>query len=444
MLLADVIYLTLMACAIKNFKKTIIIWIPFSLLFNSQVCAIYSPAIAFTVVCNLSFIAMYFMGVGKLRKNNYNQEPFRLKYFVFPMLGSILLSSLFSNIPFTASINTLVKSSIMEYGMLYIFYRCISTSDDVKLFVKVASIVAIAIVLDGIIEFITHVNIVGDFIYKNSPHTYDLRGRSFFVPYDVSGKFQSRFGLPRCYSFFGLHISFGIVCFLMFTLLMFCKRFHVQIFNERRNVFIINTAIIMSAIGVFLSNSKTPMIGFLIILLAFYHLSSLLKIHVILPLAVGLTIILLFFPEYLNTFFSITDDNLAVEGGGSSVAMRQKQLSSILLMFEASPIIGNGINSAMYFSNNVAGFEDILGAESRWFKLLADQGLLGCTIYASQFVALWKFGKQTIPNRILFFYLCSILAVETSSGGISLLFWLPCMIVMRKICILKMQTRVFH
>ena len=117
--------------------------------------------------------------------------------------------------------------------------------------------------------------------------------------------------------------------------------------------------------------------------------------------------------------------------------MRQKQLSTILRMFEMSPIIGNGINSAMYYSANVSGFQDILGAESRWFKLIADQGLLGCIAYIVQYIAAWKFGKAVIPRRILFFFLCSILVLETSSGGISLLFWLPCLIVMRRISSLK-------
>lgn len=426
--------------AVKNIKRTILIWVPLSLLFNSQVCVFYSPqAVALTVAMNLSLIIAYFVGVGKPSNVLFCRDKFSLKSFMMVMFLSILLSSIFSTIPFTESVKLVIKTVVVDYLMIYIFFRCMTNGDDVRLFGKVVVIVVLLIVSDGLVEMLTHFNPAGDFIYFASPHTSELMGRSFFVPYSVRGGTSMRFGMSRCFSFFGLHISFGATCVMLFYFLMTLKRTSFKIYEKdnRLHQLLLNIAIVSTVIGVFLSNSKTPLLGFLIVIFAFYGVSSFFRVRLLLPLIMGILVLVLCFPEYINNILSLTDDSLAEEGGGSTVSMRKVQLNYIWKMFYLSPLVGNGINAASYFSKNVAGFENILGAESRWFKLLADQGVIGCLAYIFQYFIVYRFGKKIVPRKELFFFLLSVLVMETVTGGINMLLWLPCMLAVRRMYLEK-------
>ncbi len=443
MIVADLIYVSVLISAVKNIKRTILIWVPLSLLFNSQVCVFYSPqAVALTVAMNLSLIVAYFAGVGRPRNVLFCRDKFSLKSFMLVMGFSILLSTIFSVIPFTDSVKVLVKTVVVDYLMVYIFFRCMADSGDVRLFGKVVVFVVLVIVFDGLIEMLSHLNLAGDFIYFTSPHTNDLKGRSFYVPYSVRGGASMRFGLSRCYSFFGLHISFGATCAVIFYFLMTIKRKMFKIYEKDNSFYqlVLNIAIVFAVIGVFISNSKTPLLGFLVVIFAFYGFNSLFKARVLLPLIMGVLVLFFFFPEYINNILSLTDESLAEEGGGSSASMRKMQLQYILKMFYSSPLVGNGINAAAYFSRNVIGFDKILGAESRWFKLLADQGVLGCLAYVFQYFVVYRFGKKIIPRKELFFFLLSVLVMETVTGGINMLLWLPCMIAVRRMYLERMSV----
>lgn len=421
-----------MICALRNLKKTIILWVPLSLLFNPQVCPIYYPPYALTTIVNLSLILLYIANSNI--KQNLNNELFGFKSFMYFMLFSCLVSSLFSVIPFNASLKQLVKSTIMDYGFVYIFFRCINDSDDIKLFIKSASVVAVLITVDAIIENFTHINLAGDFIFFTSPHTDDLFGRSFYYPFSVNGVFRERYGLTRCYSFFSIHIAFGIACAYLFFLFWSIRKHSWLVLDLPRKLQKHGDLLLIALllVGVILSNSKTPLLGLFVLLFAYYRFSDIFRPWVWIPVILALVLIANYVPEYLNNIFSLFDEELAEEGGGSSVVMRNSQWSYILKMFEMSPLIGNGIASAQYFSNNVAGFEGILGAESIWFTMLADQGILGCIAYIYMFICIYNFCKKDVPSKVLFAYLASVMLMQTATGRVNFLLWLPVLIVIRK------------
>ena len=431
-IIACFVYAIVMICAIKNFKRTIIAWGPLSLLFNPQVCVTYAPAIALTVAVNISLVGLYIVFQRKAHDNKrFNNEKFLLKSFMAFMLVSILISSLFSVVPFTASFKVLIKSTIMEFGMIYIFFRCVSTYDDIRLYIKTCIFVSLIIIINGLIENFTSINPVGDFIYYTSPHTDDMFGRSFYVP----GMEKLRYGLKRCYSVFNLHITFGITCTILFFILFIYYRIKRPIFKQKTKAknYLIIICLCLLPIGVILSNSKTPMLGFMILLLAFYRLSQLFNFKLMFPLIIGCVLIVIYVPDYINNFLSLFDDDLAEEGGGSTVALREDQLSYIVKLFEQSPIWGNGMNAAAYYSENVYEYAGILGAESKWFKLLAEQGILGILAYLYMYICCYRFGDKIIPRRVLLFFLFSILVMETVTGGVNNLLWLPVFIVLKQL-----------
>ena len=412
--------------ALRNFRKAVMIWVPCSLLFNPMVCVIYFPrALPLTLTVNAIYVAIFI--IKSLRfGGNYNTNKFHLKKYMVATIISVILSTMFSSIPFTTSINNIIKGIVIGWGMVYVFFKCISSQKEISIFLKTCIIVALIITINGLMEFITHINPIGDFVYMGSPMTEELENRSYYVPYIVTGYFRKRWGLPRCYSCFNLHITFGAMCSLIFFVLFTYVKNRWSLVHGRITSFWNNYACkIASAlliVGVICSNSKTPFIGFIILLLAFYDIRSFINIKSMIPLILGLIILIVYVPNIFNNILSLYDDDLAEGDGGSTLATREEQLGFIMKLFYMNPIVGNGINAAIYYSKNVRGFEGILGAESIWFKLLADQGIVGCIAYMLKYVAYYKMGKRWVPKRMIYCYLLALLVMETATGSISFLF----------------------
>lgn len=415
------------ALAFWNFRKAVMIWVPCSLLFNPMVCVIYFPrALPLTLTVNAIYVAIFI--VKSLRfSGNYNTDKFHLKKYMIAMAISVILSTMFARIPFTASLNNIIKSYVIGWGMVYVFFKCIYSQKDTSVFLKSCIIVALIITINGLVEFITYINPIGDFIYWGSPKTEGLEDRSFYIPYIVTGHVRQRWGMPRCYSCFNLHITFGAMCALMFFVLFTYVKNHWLIVQGKitsfwNNKWASKIVSVLLIVGVICSNSKTPIVGFIIVLLAFYNIRSFFKIKTIIPLILVLTIMMAYVPNFFNNIFSLFDDDLAEEDGGSTLATRKEQLGFIMKLFHMNPIVGNGLNAAIYYSKNVRGFEGILGAESIWFKLLADQGIIGCIAYIMKYVTYYKMGKRWVPKRMIYCYLLALLVMETATGSISVLF----------------------
>lgn len=409
------------ACSLVSFKKTVIIWTPLSLLFNPQVCVLYQPqAVSLSMATNVALICVYLFNINSLA---YNNSKFELKTHYLLMIISLFLTTLMSSIPIAFSINSIIKTYVISFTYVYIFFKCMTEKKDVYLFAKTCLLVAFLITIDGIIEFFTNINLAGDFIFSHSPQTEDLIGRTYYVPYYARNFIRLRYGMTRCYSFFNLHISFGVTCIYIFYLLynIYLKRI-ILIKLGILSKWILPAALILLLIGVVCSNSKTPMLGAFFVLLAFYSLRRIFTPTTILLIICVCVTIALIVPNFINNLYSLGDEELAEEGGGSSVALRVQQLKLCMNLFYINPLFGSGIYAAFYYSKNVSGFEGILGAESVWLQLLADQGLLGCIAYLSKYYAYVKMGKNIIPKRILNFFLISVLVMETVTGSLNFVF----------------------
>lgn len=443
--LALTIYAIIMVFAMYDFRKTVIAWMPLSLLFNPQVCVQYAPqALALTLAVNVSLIGCYFFFKRGVVRTNGNNEPFVIKSFMVFMVISYMISMCFSVIPFASSINKLVKTIFINYGMIYIFFRCLNTKDDVRWMAKISIIVALLITVDGLIEWAYHINYVGDFIFLNSPQDETTEGRSYYIPYFINEEFRSRFGMTRAYSVFALHIQFGTACALLFYLLMQFTKNKWTIYCNKSFIAqkLPMLTLFLLVAGVVCANSKTPMLGMCVIILAVFKFRDIFNIKTSIALIIGIVLLYKYAPNYMNNFLSLTDEALAEEDGGSTVALREMQLNIVLRLFEQSPVIGNGIGAATYFSKNIVGYEDILGAESQWFNLLADQGLLGCIAYIYMYFVMIKFCKGIVPTQDYSFFLGAVLCMETTTGGINMLLWLPILIAIRRYYLLSRNTIV--
>ena len=129
--------------------------------------------------------------------------------------------------------------------------------------------------------------------------------------------------------------------------------------------------------------------------------------------------------------------------------MRFEQLAASYLLFIKSPILGNGFQTINYFLSDEGGMAYVLrGAESIWFVLLIERGLLGLFAYLFMFVVMIR--KYKIYKSGLFiFYVLGYLVSNTMSSmpGFSMSFLYITTFILDKILnkrIKYVENRINH
>ena len=167
---------------------------------------------------------------------------------------------------------------------------------------------------------------------------------------------------------------------------------------------------------VLFSGSRALFVGFAIILLClplryfFKRKSSYL-------IAIAFLLIFLISIPYLNNILdTIVNSN---KGGGSSTEMREWQWEICMQYFNQSPWWGNG---RMYIWD-VVSVENplLLGAESIWFSLVVEYGIMGCVSYLL-FIICSSFAMAKHTYKNLFFFPIAYLAITSFSTALGMEF----------------------
>lgn len=410
MILYWIIFILFSVAAFSNWKKTVIMWASIRFLFNEGVCLKYtSPAVSFVLAFDVLLILIYLVRKNKIK--GLTSSAFEFKSIFIFYLISYLCSLVFSILPFNEALTGTIKYFISSFGVLFILQKALNNRSDITLFVQTCVIVVICITGLGIYESIFKSNPIQEYIYYNTSPDL-LAGKTYFIPAAerISGELQGRYGMVRAFSFFGIHIQFGLVCvyFLyLFTFLLVNKYNFIQ-----RKQYI--CSIILLLIGVLISNSKTPIVGALCFCFSFFSLHQIVKIKYIAGITIIAILIFTYMPNYLNNFFALFDKKLASEGGGSDLDLRILQYKVGLSFFLDNPLFGNGIQSIEKALRGINS--DIYGAESSWIKILGERGIIGLISYLSMFFTLYKLlVKKTSKQLALGFILC-ILAMDTATG----------------------------
>ncbi|MBQ9636515.1 MAG: O-antigen ligase family protein [Prevotella sp.] len=409
MLIAWIIFVAYTFFALYDIKKAIIIWIPAHVLTNPQIALKYTPpavslSIAITSMLCVVFLVKYF---GYRRHRKLNSEEFVLKPVFVLMLFSYAVSYILTIASLKTAFNLTVRYFLEGFVILYTFQRCLNDKADMRLFIKATVIVVLLITGLGVYEFITLDNPVLDYVYFNSPHNSYTAGRLAYFP----GFHRLRYGLPRCYSFFPLHLRFGAACvfFLLFIGVMFKDNVGIV---KKKYVFLL---ICLLIIGVVAANSKQGMVGLVALAFCFFKPKEVFNYRFFLILAfIGL--IWWQYPSIFNNLLSLFDDELAEEGRGSTVALRQQQYAVAWEMFKMNPIFGNGPGTLGTLKNMEISYEAIRGAESIFLSLLPERGLIGAFVYLFMYAYLFYRLKGVMPKRVLLFYLLTVFVVEVAGG----------------------------
>lgn len=437
MILYWLLFIAIAICALYDWRRTVIAWIPFSMLFNQAVCLKYnSPAVSFNLAVDFTLLFIYYFSfrhstlqIQIERNMTYFYRSSFIAYIV-----SYMFSMVFSIVPFTESLTITVKYFIESFVVVYLFQLALRSKRDICFFFSCLSISLLLIAIVGFVETIFKINPILSYIYYNAPSPQVLEGKMYFNPEGLLLGIGERFGLRRSFSFFHIHIAYGCACVMYFFLYIYVL-LRYKSFQKLKYYLLL--PIVFS--GVLLCNSKTPFVGLIFFLIPLLSINSYSKFRYIIYIIIILLVGLLAFPEFFNSFFALFDSKLAEEGGGSSVALREKQYKIGIRLFLDNPVFGNGVRSLEIMIKSVSN-SGLLGSESSWLKILPERGLVGAWAYIYMYYCTFKKMRVATGALIAFAFLGGVFAMEVATGFMTFSIWASIVIVIWRMYELKIRN----
>lgn len=342
----------------------------------------------FTLVA-FAAILIYKMKEKGLSKDNYPKPLFVASLFFFV---SFTLTLLFSG---GMHAGTVVANIGTYFVFPFIFWKCLDSKVQVLRALNILLYLMTFAITLGLIELILQHNYIHDLI------------ESIFVIEDFTIDASSiRFGLKRCNSFFSYFTTYGVVACFSFVI------FYVQSFYLKyRRRALLTIMIYLTVFAAFSTGSRAIFLGlFASVFCLFFNMDYLKHSSG----RIMILILLLFSPLILNIGFQVLDSIFNSDNSkfaeGSSSDLRLVQWYICLPYFENSPLVGNG---RMYIWDVVKeeNFE-LLGAESIWFSILVDYGLIGAFAFLSLIISclkvLYKWNKRLICLPVAYLLILSL------------------------------------
>ena len=289
----------------------------------------------------------------------------------------------------------------LSFAFPWLMCRCISSKEDITRFLKAFIVAFLIIELYGVFQEITNTN-------------------PLFVLINPEVELESgyRFGLVRINSILVFSSTLGTFSMFAFYLFSRLKR-RSNFFNSNITLFKLplgnyHFLMFLAIFGIACSATRSCYLMFAVVLTFIFldNIDTSPFNRILIFLIIGVSLVLIYvmgFSDLLSGLVTRIDQSAE----GSSSEMRENQLEICLYWMRDSPIWGNGRN---YIFKEVALWdEDIYGAESLWFRLLVDYGIMGCISYimwiVSIIVVLWKYNRYyiVIPLTLLFGKTTSIL-----------------------------------
>lgn len=339
----------------RNFKKGIIIYAPFKFVFSYGLRSYVGKFELDTLFTAIIFI------IWLLRSNKRNWTE-------FPLKGTLLLVSIgvlaYSFNPFFAI--TVLLDGFSPYLYLIMFFYALKTKEDLQLFIKVLSVYVITLNVNALTELMGY-NVLGhSLVAAMTPTTYwaeDVVARGIFV---------------RLHSFVPHSIGYGVENMLFFSFYFMLFLLGEKVFPKKKS----SILMLVSFVGIYLSGSRSPLLGGVIILLPLLFNKQMFNAKNLSFAICCLLIVVVFAGGYISAMFdSLATDKDTDLGGASSWDMRLGQLEYSVSFWMKNFWFGNGHTFDIFQGGRM--YSEIFGAESVWFPLMMKQGLVGMVAYLS-------------------------------------------------------------
>lgn len=385
----------------KSFKKSFLTYAAVSVIFNAAMALKYSPpAISCEFVLAFYFLIMFFF---KRKHFRIDDNCFFKQAFVWCSI-SLIISSLvtYFTIGGISGFTSSFQKIITLYVFIFLFYIICKTKKDILYFCNTLISLYVIIFIYGFFEYVTKTNPILDIINNNMPIEF-AQDKLY-----LSDLEHLRDGRSRCQSLFSISILYGIMSVLFGFFLIYLRALNFIRINDIKFYMLI----VLSLFGCYACNSKTPLVA-----LPVFVIPLLLRNKFLLCLDIFICFIILLLPDtFLALLGNIIDlrafdaNDSSVEG--SSLYLRLVQLETSIDLWLRAPLFGNGLKSAAIFADK--GY-DIFGAESVWFRLMIEQGVLGLISYILLIISFIKASFKTLYIRkallfytLGFFLICSI------------------------------------
>lgn len=415
MIISIAILFVFLILSIVNYKRALFFFVPFS----------YASNLFFLdehFILNLNqIILLVLWGLYLFKMLHMSRLRVPVKYIL--LAPSLLLGLSYILTEFYSSDSHWPTALvILFYNIslpLLLFYN-IKDRKDIYTFLHVLLIFACLFVLLAFSEIVLNTNLYADFC-------------SLFEQ-NIPVKEEVRYGVRRVQSFFQHPTACGYYGLMFFGLIYLIKTHYPNIcVNFKKTIMLCLYGLL---IVVFLTGTRSSILPLLLFLIYIIYIQrkSLFRSKASIMVLFFVFFILLVSSPYLLT---VLDSILAsVSGdssvGGSSESMRMTQLEIALMYFYESPIVGNGIMST--FNVALENNAELYGAESIWFTLLIDFGIIGCIAFLFLYYSCWKTSPNILKMGMGFLLVASLIDNSlTSLPGIGYDFLLTITIVLHSV-----------
>lgn len=381
------IFLTLL---FQNYKRGVVI-----IAATIQMLSYLGTGIAsLKIQVLVEFVAIglylfYYKSDENRKQNKYPQELTIASLF---LILSFTLSEVFSR---TTHHWSIIISNIGTYFIYpFILWKCLDSKRNVMIFLKALYWLMLFAMLFGLLELVLRSNYILEFI-----------SNIFTIDDFIADDKRVRFGLKRCNSFFSYFTTYGVAC--CFSFVAFFKMKYSYLIKKKY----LTMLILMMPFCAFSTGSRAIFLGLFVILLFMFTQKIFLVSK---TFQIVLIVFFILSPVILEISFQVIDSIINSDtskySGGSSASLRIMQWECCLPSFLDSPIIGNG---RMFIWEEIKPNNSILlGAESIWFSILVDFGILGALAFLNLIfcccILLYRIDKRLVCVPLAYLLILSL------------------------------------
>lgn len=401
-----------------NYHKAVLCFAPIYVIFQDYLCLRYSsPAVSLSFALEFLFILFAFLN-HKIKWEGFPLKiPFFLLFFIF-ILGIFVGGSEFiKTAPYVIDL-------ISSYFIVLLFYNELISKKDLRIAIKSFLLTGLILLVYGLFEFIIQGNPLIDYFYAAIPDSWNG------TLYVNSG--DERFGSIRCQSIMSICISWGALCCIIMSVLLYTK----LILKEKISNITFGILIILILICIYSSGSRSAYIYVATLFAgAFISFQGNNKVVFVLIVIIGC----IFAKEFL---FNIFDSFSSTDTGGSSSGQRQMQLLVAMRVISESPLFGLGPKGVL-LGQEMDG--EVLGAESIWLQDLLSYGFVGIFVQIYLYYTCVKVLRQRTPQQYRPLAVCTVLgwvafSSVSSSPGLSEPYFLMILVLLIKISDIRLSN----
>lgn len=383
---------------LKDFRKGVVIYAPFKLFFYE---GFKLGPTSFDIVLSIIVCVIF---IVKKRKIITEKFPWKKSFLILLLSGIV-----FSFYP-SSYIGEFLRQVFCIYGYGFVFFCSLSDENIISAFLKSSTLFAILLAGNGFFQLVTDQNLLGNF--HDSFYNAEIKDNSLI-----------RFGnFSRIRSFCSHSISYGVECAVFLMVFLYVYFGYKKEYFAKSMFF----AIIFCIVGIVTSGSRTPLLGFLIMILPL--VTKLRQISGSQKLIVTFTIICFcaLFGSYVIEMMNsiINPDKTSVEG--SNTTGRLEQFAYSIFLVQNNWLLGYGNVNIM----DMKGFDYsiLYGAESIWMVTILQKGIIGVLAYAYFYVDVFKHLPK--KNKALFvFFVLGWLLIDSATSLMGINMFLPIMIM---------------